>query len=157
MTSAAQPFVLLDDARPGGRATLYSKPSAFIETRAPAEVRDCLARLRGRHAAGFITYEAGHALEPKLAPLTRAAAPEEPPLLWFGLFERTESVDAAEFLPDPAGAWAGAVHPRIREAPVAQSTSHRHTARRRHRTLCCYPRSSLRPGTFDPTAWRFQR
>jgi len=115
MTSTAQPFVLLDDARPGGRATLYSKPSSFIETRDPAELRACLARLRGRHAAGFIAYEAGYALEPKLAPLARVAAQEDPPLFWFGLFERPETVDAAEFLADPDCAWAGPVHPRIRE------------------------------------------
>ena len=115
MTSAAQPFVLLDDARPGGRATLYSKPSAFIETRVPVEVRDCLGKLRGRQSAGFIAYETGYALEPKLVPLARAAAPEDPPLLWFGLFERAETVDAADFLPDAAGAWLGPVQPRIGE------------------------------------------
>jgi len=115
MTSAAQPFVLLDDARPGGSATLYSKPSAFIETRDPAELRDCLGKLRDCHAAGFIAYEAGYALEPKLAPLARAVAQERPPLLWFGLFEQAETVDAAEFLPDAAGAWVGPVQPRIGE------------------------------------------
>ena len=35
MTSRA-PFVLLDDARPGGRALLYSEPVETIETRDPA-------------------------------------------------------------------------------------------------------------------------
>ena len=29
-------------------------------------------------------------------------------MLWFGLFERAEEVDAEALLPDPAGAWAGA-------------------------------------------------
>ena len=116
MTSAPSPFVLLDDARPGGRATLYSEPAGMIETRDPEAVRDCLAQLRGRLAAGFVTYEAGYALEPKLAPLASSPPAGEPPLLWFGLFEKAEPVDAADFLPDAAGAWAGAVRPRTGEA-----------------------------------------
>ena len=67
------PFVLLDDARPGGETWLHAEPREIVATRDPAEVRDCLARLRGRDAAGFIAYEAGHALEPKLAPLAQRA------------------------------------------------------------------------------------
>ena len=71
-----RPFVLLDDARPGGQAWLYAEPAEIIETSDPAEVRACLERLRGRHAAGFLSYEAGHALEPRLAPLAPGAGPE---------------------------------------------------------------------------------
>jgi para-aminobenzoate synthetase / 4-amino-4-deoxychorismate lyase len=121
-------FVLLDDARPGGRASLYSEPTGIIQTRDPAEVSACLKRLAGRRAAGFLAYEAGHALEPKLAPLAAAPADDAPPLLWFGLFGRQESVDAADFLPDPAGAWAGRVRPRIAEADYRRSltTVHEH-------------------------------
>jgi len=110
------PFVLFDDARPGGRAILYRGPAAIVEARAPAAVRPALARLRGRRAAGFIAYEAGHALEPKLGPLAAAPGPEAPPLLWFGLFERAEQVDVDAFLPDPDGAWAGAPRPLVGEA-----------------------------------------
>jgi para-aminobenzoate synthetase/4-amino-4-deoxychorismate lyase len=109
------PFVLLDDARPGGRAVLYSEPAETIETRDLGGIRDCLSRLRGRQAAGFLSYEAGYALEPRLAPLAPLPSPALPPLLWFGLFERVESVDAADWLPDPAGAWAGAAKPRVAE------------------------------------------
>src|SRR5690606_3119430 len=65
------------------------------------------------HAAGFLSYEAGHALEPKLAPLARASAEGDPPLLWFGLFERIEEGDVASWLPEPAGAWSGAPRPLI--------------------------------------------
>ena len=114
MTSA--PFVLIDDAREGGVATLYTTPEAIIETRDLGEVGACLEQLRGRDAAGFLAYEAGHALEPKLAPLATLPGGDEPPLLWFGLFERAVPVDLADFLPDPAGAWAGTPRPLIDEA-----------------------------------------
>src|SRR3954466_5059981 len=65
---AGAPFVLLDDARTGGLARLYRSPEAVLEARSPEEVCAGLARLRAesRHAAGFLAYEAGHALEPKL-------------------------------------------------------------------------------------------
>ncbi|RYY32545.1 MAG: aminodeoxychorismate synthase component I, partial [Sphingomonadales bacterium] len=59
-------------------------------------------------------YEAGHALEPRLAGLSRTDA--DAPLLWFGLFETVERLapDAiAARLPDPAGAWVGRPAPRI--------------------------------------------
>jgi para-aminobenzoate synthetase/4-amino-4-deoxychorismate lyase len=116
MTRVSGPFVLLDDARPGGRATLYTGLRELVETRDPAAVKDCLDRLRGRKAAGFLAYEAGHALEPKLAPLARAPASDEPPLLWFASFAEERKGDAADILPDPAGAWAGAARPVISRA-----------------------------------------
>jgi para-aminobenzoate synthetase / 4-amino-4-deoxychorismate lyase len=110
------PFVLLDDCRPGGGARLYSDLVETIAAHAPEEVRPCLDRLRGIAAAGFLSYEAGHALEPKLAPLARAADPGAPPLLWFGRFERVEAVDPEALLPDPAGAWAGRPRPGMARA-----------------------------------------
>jgi para-aminobenzoate synthetase/4-amino-4-deoxychorismate lyase len=125
-----RPFVLLDDARAGGGARLYLQPVEIVETREPGEVRACLERLRscGRHAAGFISYEAGHALEPRLAPLRRRAAEDAPPLLWFGLFEGCGEVDAEAFLPDPSSAWAGKPRPLVEradyEAGVAEAKAH---------------------------------
>jgi para-aminobenzoate synthetase/4-amino-4-deoxychorismate lyase len=116
MTRARGPFVLLDDARPGGRTTLFAGLRALVETRDPAEVETCLEQLRGTKASGFLAYEAGHGLEPKLAPLARSPAPDEPPLLWFGSFAEEWTGNAAEFLPDPAGAWAGAARPLISRA-----------------------------------------
>jgi para-aminobenzoate synthetase/4-amino-4-deoxychorismate lyase len=112
---AGAPFVLLDDARPDGRSLLFRSPEMVLEARSPEEVRQCLAALRTktRHAAGFLSYEAGHALEPKLGPLARTAPPGEPPLLWLGLFEAPETVDVETLLPDGAGAWASAPRPRI--------------------------------------------
>jgi para-aminobenzoate synthetase/4-amino-4-deoxychorismate lyase len=129
MTSLASPFVLLD-AQSGGRALLFRRAAEIIETRDPEAVADCLLRLEGRDAAGFVAYEAGYAFEPKLAPLCRAPAADEPPLLWFGLFGEPEEVDAAAWLPDPAGAWAGMPRPRVAraeyEAAAARVLDHVH-------------------------------
>lgn len=114
------PFVLLDDARPGGSdARLYTAPARVIAAHRPKEVAPALAaldaaRAEGLHAAGYVAYEAGHALEPRLAGLSRGDA--DAPLLWFGLFETVEQLapDAvAARLPDPAGAWVGRPAPGI--------------------------------------------
>jgi para-aminobenzoate synthetase/4-amino-4-deoxychorismate lyase len=121
MTSGTGPFVLLDDGRRPGGALLYSELSEIIETRDPGEVRACLERLRGRKAAGFLAYEAGHALEPKLAPIAYDPGEGDPPLLWFGLFDRVEAIDAADFLPDPAGGWTGRPRPLITEAAYREA------------------------------------
>ena len=125
MIDASAPFVLLDDARShrGGAALLFERPSAMLEVRDPEQVRPALQRLReaqrrGLHAAGFLSYEAGHVLEPKLAPLCRAAAPAEPPLLWFGLFERARPIEhLPTLLPNPASAWVSRPTPLIGQSP----------------------------------------
>jgi len=116
MARLSQPFVLLDDARPGGRALLYSGPAQIVETREFGDVRACLERLRGEDAAGFLCYEAGLALEDRLAPLRVPPAADAPPLLWFGLFGKSEEVDVQALLPDGAGAWSGAARPLISRA-----------------------------------------
>ena len=111
-----QPFVLLDDARPGGAASrLYRDPVRLLRADDPAELPRLLGALKsaqrdGLHAAGYLSYEAGLALEPALAgrmPADRAA-----PLAWFGLFARHEPFDMAA-LPDPRGAWLGPWTPDI--------------------------------------------
>lgn len=106
------PFILLDDARSGAPARLFEHPLEIIRADALDEVTPALERLRGAraHAVGFIAYEAAFALEPRLAPLHR---PPATPLLWFGVFDRFQEVDAAAWLPDPAGAWAGSPEPSI--------------------------------------------
>jgi para-aminobenzoate synthetase/4-amino-4-deoxychorismate lyase len=131
MTSArlgSGPFVLLEDQRPGGRARLYRVPSEIVATRDPREIRAGLRRLSGRHVAGFVAYEAGHALERKLAPLERSPGEDDPPLLWFGLFEGFEEVDAVDLLPSGAGAWAASPRPLVEraayEAAVAEAKRH---------------------------------
>jgi para-aminobenzoate synthetase/4-amino-4-deoxychorismate lyase len=122
--------VLLDK---GTRGQLYSRPVASVVARSREEVRPCLAQLRealrgGAHAAGFIAYEAGYALEARLEPIAPPLGLESPPLLWFGLFDEVREVDLAAVLPDPASAWAGAPRPMIGrcayEAAVAEVKRH---------------------------------
>jgi len=107
------PFLLFDDARPGAApGRLYRNPVGEVHADSRSEVRPALQRLRealtaGRHAAGFLKYEAGYALDPALGHLRDGEAP----LLWFGLFDGFEAAGRA---PDPALAAIGRVTPRIR-------------------------------------------
>lgn len=100
-----EPFVLLDDARTDGAAAarLYRAPRETVvamrgEDVAPALERIETLRREGLHLAGYLTYEAGLALEPRLAPLSRKAG--NAPLLWFGAFDRFEELPA-----DDLAAW----------------------------------------------------
>ncbi len=111
------PFVLLDDARPGGAgARLYRNSVEVVRAESPEDVGEALEKLRaargrGLHAAGWLDYHAASGVEPRAAALPGGA-----PCLWFGLFERYETVDPMALLPDPASAWAGAPRPRISQA-----------------------------------------
>ncbi len=112
------PFVLLDDARATGAspARLYSNPVSIISADATCDVANALdqvanATQAGQHVAGFIAYEAGHALEPKLGAGQRQG---DTPLLWFGVFDRFEKIAAQDVMgrfPDAAGAYASAPVP----------------------------------------------
>jgi para-aminobenzoate synthetase / 4-amino-4-deoxychorismate lyase len=120
----ATPFVLLDDARVTGAAParLYADPVEIVVTRRMDKVGVALDALRtatrgGLHAAGYLAYEAGHALEPTLTSLVTGVA--DAPLLWFGLFRGYEEIapgDVPQRLPDLAGAWVGAPEPDIDRA-----------------------------------------
>ncbi len=125
------PFVLLDDARPVGAAParLYRAPSRIIAARSPKAVRAALGALASAagHLAGFIGYEAGHTLEPRLAPLIS----DDPqlPLVWFGQFEGYEEIDPAALaghLPNPAGGWAGRPRPQVEFATYAAALEQVH-------------------------------
>jgi para-aminobenzoate synthetase / 4-amino-4-deoxychorismate lyase len=115
------PFVLLDDARTHGAALarLYANPVEIVVTRRMIDVPHALFALRtatkgGLHAAGYLTYEAGYALEPRL--LSRVPETSDMPLLWFGLFRDFAEIapeDVPTLLPDPASAWVGAPSPDI--------------------------------------------
>lgn len=90
-----QPFVLLDDARKQGAspARLYRDPVRSLSATTAQELDQLLDDLRlagheGLHAAGYLTYEAGYALEPRLRPMLDAMPPQT--LAWFGLFEHHE-------------------------------------------------------------------
>jgi para-aminobenzoate synthetase / 4-amino-4-deoxychorismate lyase len=113
------PFVLLDDARAAGAAParLYTDPVEIVTTRKGSEVAVALEALRtatrgGLHAAGYLSYEAGAALEPKLG----GGAAGDAPLLWFGLFRNYREIlpdDVLALLPEPAGGWLGTPVPGI--------------------------------------------
>ncbi len=116
--TANKPFVLLDDARPGGGpARLYVEPVEQMRAKCADEVAALMARLRqagrdGLHAAGWLGYGAGPAFEPTGGPV----APGSLPVAWFGLFKGYREIanaDVAELLPDPAGAWVGAPQPLV--------------------------------------------
>ena len=97
-----QPFILLDDARPteASDARLYRAPLEIVVARHADEVAPALERLdalrgQGHELAGYLAYEAGLALEPKLAPLAPARNGASGPLLWFGAFTGHEVIPAA--------------------------------------------------------------
>jgi len=112
----SEPFLLFDDARLGAPpARLYRRPHRVIVATTAGDVLPCLEQLAaavrtGAHAAGFLAYEAGCALDPALATAARIG---DGPLLWFGLFNGYSHVSAADWLPDPAGAYAAAPRPRL--------------------------------------------
>ena len=120
------PFVLLDDARVAGAAParLFQNPVEVIAAQSETEIPELLdrleaARARGLHAAGYLSYEAGKGFGPAWRRDPESEGCAEMPLGWFGLFERIERIDAdavEALLPDPAGAWVGAVAPRVTRA-----------------------------------------
>lgn len=84
-----QPYILLDDQL-AGQARLYQDPVEIISAYHADELLTAMAEIqarldRGLHVAGYFAYEAGFALEAKLAPkLENSAAP----LLLMGVFEK---------------------------------------------------------------------
>ena len=105
-----EPFILLDDARPHGAsaARLYRGAKEVIVARRAAEVGPALERIdalrrQGFDLVGYLAYEAGLALEDRLAPLADARSGAMGPLVWFGAFEGHEAI-AAEAVP----AWLAA-------------------------------------------------
>ena len=125
---ARLPFVLLDNARVGGTAAcrLYTSPVEVVVARHMREVQPALDRIaeavdQGLYAAGYLSYEAGFALENRLFPLGRDLA-EGLPLLWFGLFAREIPIRPDEMpalLPPPGTAHAGPPRPLIDQAAYA--------------------------------------
>jgi para-aminobenzoate synthetase / 4-amino-4-deoxychorismate lyase len=99
----AQPFILLDDARPQGasHARLYREPVEQVVARRIDEVLPALERIEalaraGYEMAGYIAYEAGLALEPRLAALAQERCGAAGPLLWFGAFTGYETIPHAD-------------------------------------------------------------
>ncbi|MBW0145842.1 aminodeoxychorismate synthase component I [Sphingomicrobium clamense] len=116
------PFCLFDDARPDSEAgaLLFESPREVVVAERLGQVRPALERLRtalaeGNYAAGYLGYEAGHALDPALEASARQG---DRPLLWFGLFDapqRLSKADIEDLLSDREGRVASPV-PRIAEA-----------------------------------------
>ncbi|MBX7494825.1 aminodeoxychorismate synthase component I [Qipengyuania sp. 6B39] len=119
------PFVLLDDARESGAADalLFENPREVFVARRPDEVEAVLAaaeaaRAKGGELAGYIAYEAGLALEPKLAKLAAARTGGAGPLVWLGLFgepERIPAEDMPQWLSEHAqgGGGVGPLEPQL--------------------------------------------
>lgn len=122
------PFLLFDDVRGGGPARLYRQPVGEVRAERMSQVLPAIVALQaavrgGAHAAGFLAYEAGYALDPALADAARQG---DGPLLWFGLFGGFEEVDAAALLPDPAGAWNGSPEPRLQRHDYLEAVAKVH-------------------------------
>ena len=107
MTVAA-PFVLLDDARRenAADARLYSSPVQIFVARRADEVEEVLAaaeaarRETGHTLAGYLAYEAGLALEPRLGDRADIRIGAQGPLVWLGLFDGYEML-----APDTVPEW----------------------------------------------------
>ena len=118
------PFILLEDARDEGASPtrLYADPVDIIEARSMEEMEASLAKIAdaqrsGFHVAGYMSYEAGLALEGRLG--GRLPDGLATPLAWFGIFNNYRELDSPtllENLPNPAGAWLGALTPDIARA-----------------------------------------
>ncbi|MBR0552952.1 aminodeoxychorismate synthase component I [Stakelama marina] len=115
------PFVLLDDARKGGASPrLYRAPVEIVRADDLASVDDVLERIegardRGLSAAGYLSYAAAPAFEPRAGD----AGADGVPIIWFGLFDRYEVIAPDDFpslLGGPGGAWIGAPQPDIDRA-----------------------------------------
>lgn len=90
--------VILLEHGPGGKPALFAAPRRVITAQTPAEVARALraaetARRNGAWVAGYIAYEAGFALEPKLARLMPRRRPG--PLVALGIFDAPEAAEAA--------------------------------------------------------------
>jgi para-aminobenzoate synthetase / 4-amino-4-deoxychorismate lyase len=98
------PFVLLDDARAGGEGAdtlLYENPrEVFVAMRAgdvaaALEAAEAARTASGGSLAGYIAYEAGLALEPRLVGLADARSGAAGPLVWLGLFDAPTAMPAS--------------------------------------------------------------
>lgn len=92
--------VLLENSKdPLGRSFLYEGPERLVRADGPDDVGAAFEAIeeglaQGLYAAGWVAYEVGYLLEPRL----RALFPAEGagPLVWFGLFARRKVLRGAE-------------------------------------------------------------
>ncbi len=136
----------------------FAAPETVIAAVTAAEVRPCLAQVaaavaRGRHAAGFLTYEAAPAFDPAM----RTRPPGPLPAAWFGLYRHAPAVGPP--LADCAG---DTVRPG-RWSPRLGAATYRAALRRIHALIVAgdvyqvnytFPLRTAFAG--DPVAW-FER
>jgi para-aminobenzoate synthetase/4-amino-4-deoxychorismate lyase len=104
-------LVILDD----GLRRVFSAPMGLIRAETGAQVPSALAAVeaalgQGHHVAGWLGYELGYALEPRLAGPSGSA-----PLLQLGIF----GAPGGEAPPVAGRAYAGPLHPEWDEAAYA--------------------------------------
>ncbi|HJR56722.1 MAG TPA: aminodeoxychorismate synthase component I [Rhizomicrobium sp.] len=83
-----------------GRRRVFQAPRQVISADRAEDVPQALAAVaealgQGRHVAGWLGYELGYALEPRLAPLLQASLQTNVPLLRLGVFD-TASAEAMQ-------------------------------------------------------------
>jgi para-aminobenzoate synthetase / 4-amino-4-deoxychorismate lyase len=95
VTRPTAPWVLLESFTTGreARSFLFSRPEQIIEARCPEEVLSALEAIQrqvdaGKHAAGFLAYEAASGLDDHLT----VHDEEQFPLFWFGIFQQRQTV-----------------------------------------------------------------
>ncbi len=98
-------MILLEHG-PEGRPAIFDTPGEIVTAHHPDEVAPALARLdalrgQGAWVAGYLSYEAGYALEPKLAPLMPEGRAH--PLLAFGAYAAPKAVHEITALPGFGG------------------------------------------------------
>jgi len=107
------PIFLFDDASTGPERLLrFGPPNEVIEAVQPQDVPAAFQRIEaalaaGRHVAGWMSYELGYALEPRLRPLQWRE--RKLPLLSFGVFGSPQKVARAQIVPE-GRAYAGPLH-----------------------------------------------
>lgn len=93
------PYVLLEDhLDPARPARLFDDPVRTIRCDDPDDVPAALeamaaANADGHYLAGFLAYELGYVLEPKLRPILPTH--REQPLIWMGVFPRCRKISVA--------------------------------------------------------------
>ena len=139
--SKRAPLVLLDDARVAGAADaqLFENPTEVFVAHRVDEVAPVLAaadaarRGLGGTLAGYIAYEAGLALEDRLAPFAARRAGAAGPLVWLGRFDASRSFASADvpaFLAERANGAAslGPLDPQISLAAYEEAFEAIHEA-----------------------------
>ncbi|MBC6402027.1 MAG: aminodeoxychorismate synthase component I [Hyphomonadaceae bacterium] len=107
-----EPYILLDD-QVNGTVRHYTEPVEIIRVNNPDDIQDAFGRLeahqrQGYYLAGYIAYETGLWLEPKLRPLL---ACHKQILLEFGVFENAKNNPSPEIFDTRVS------DPRIRLCP----------------------------------------